>query len=262
MKKLAICGDSWMTPTINEKGTHFSELLSNHYNCELIPLSRGGCSNGAICVQIDQAIELKADFIIIGATSSDRIEIPLNESRLLNEFLNSWKKIFSTIPEYKSNQYDKKRLLANFSYKKHPDLSSLNEFMKDPVLITESISNLIFPERQINNFYDIKKETIEALKQYVINLYDIKFKKQIDCWCISNQLKKLYYEKKINFLFFPSQLFTKEYTKDIDWLPIKNIANINGPYGLEPKDCRYHTSEDAQKYVAEQLIKIIDSRFF
>lgn len=261
MKKLAICGDSWMTPTLENPNTHFSELLAKHYNCELIALSRGGCSNGAICVQIDQALELNADFIIIGATSSDRIEIPINNLSPYKKFVNYWVNFLGLNYHQEINHYHKKNLLSNFSYDKHPDLSSLNDFMKNPVMISESIANLMYPNEKINNFYNLSPRIIKALNQYVLYLYDVNFKKQIDCWCLSNQLKKLYYEEKINFLFFPNQLYNKEYVKDISWLHKKYFANIEGPYGLEKGNSRYHTSEAAQKYVADQLIKIIDQRF-
>lgn len=251
-----------MTPSIKHKGTHFSELLAEHYNAELLALSRGGCSNNAICVQIEQAISLNADFIIIGCTSSDRIEIPIAESALTKKFLKSWNVFFESNTQKEKKQYDKKKLLANFSYDKHPDLSALNNFMVNPVLISESINNLIFQEVGINNHYNITPQIKKALEYYVTNLYDVKFKKQLDCWCFTNILRKLFYEKKINFLVFTQELFNEEFEDEISWLDKKHIANIHGPYGLEFKPgVRYHTTTEAQEYVAKQLIKIIDERF-
>jgi hypothetical protein len=257
MKKLAICGDSWMTPTLNYPDTHFSEIIAKHYNAELLALSRSGCSNGAICLQIEESIKRNADFVIIGSTTPDRIEIPLPENRISKIYLKSWK-IFSKSKN--SGKYKKNRGIANISYSKHPDLSTKNNFMVNPVLISESINNLIWQEEGLNSFYSLDSKIVKSLVDYTLNLYDPNFKRQTDCWCISNSLRKLQ-DNNINFLFFPNKLITEEFVEDISWLDKKYIANIDGPYNLEGGDARYHTSEKAQIYVAEQLINIINERF-
>ena len=76
MKRLFICGDSWMSPTTNHPETHFSEIFAKKTGFDLISYAHPGMSNGGIAVQLDTAIKNKADFILFGSTSFDRIEIP------------------------------------------------------------------------------------------------------------------------------------------------------------------------------------------
>ena len=262
-KKLAICGDSWMSPTLEEPGTHFSELLAKSYRCELLSLARGGCSNAAICLQIEQAISMGVDFMIIGSTYPDRMEIPINNNiQITNtksmKIPETWKE-FLDIFKLNVQKYEKQRGLANISYARHPDLSANNDFMQDPVLISETIKNLIYSKEKINSFYKLNPIVIESLKSFIANLYDSNFKRQIDCWIMNNMLRKLKYETKIQFLFFPHLLFVEEYGNDIKWLDNKNIADTIGPYSLEKSDTRYHTTIQAQIYTANELaIKIND----
>jgi hypothetical protein len=256
MKKLAICGDSWMTPTLSHPDTHFSEIIAKHYNVELLALSRGGCSNGAICLQIEESIKQNADFVIIGATTPDRIEIPLPKNKLPKLFLENWSIFGSANTRF--GKYKKNRGLSNISYDRHPDLSTQNNFMTDPVLISESLNNLLWPENNINNYYSLPKETIESLFAFVSNLYDPAFKRQIDCWCISNALRKLQ-DNNTNFLFLKNSLFNNEFLEDITWIPQKNIANIHRMYVYEEGSPVYHTLPQTQIYFAEQLKKLIDN---
>jgi len=255
MKKLAICGDSWMTPTLTHPATHFSEIISKHYNVELLALSRGGCSNGAICLQIEESIKQNADFVIIGATTPNRIEIPLPKNKLPKVFLKNWS-IFGSVDNHFGN-YKKTRGLSNISYDRHNSQSAKNNFMIDPVLISESLNNLLWPENNVNNYYSLPKETIESLFAYVSCLYDPKFKRQIDCWCISNALRKLQ-DNNINFLFLKDSLFNNEFAEDIAWLSEKNIANIDKMYVFEEGSPVYHTLPKTQIYFAEQFKILID----
>jgi hypothetical protein len=134
-KKLAVCGCSFMTssyviwnrmrgadwpdyPVVNDiKKTNLpeffiDELKSRAYehnvsfldryakekNFDYINLAQGGASNFFIRLQINQAIDRKADYIIIGASAPDRFEIPapsIDISEDTREF-NSKKYIVST----------------------------------------------------------------------------------------------------------------------------------------------------------------------
>ena len=125
-KKLAVCGCSFMTSSYNTyhmiKGSfwpeyadveflddldiikkeiernwqykhclHFTDLYIKSKNFDYINLAYGGASNFLIRMQIDQAIKFKSDYVIVSATSSDRIEIPLTKfkySRLIRNYDN------------------------------------------------------------------------------------------------------------------------------------------------------------------------------
>jgi len=163
MKTLAVCGDSWFSSELRFPGQSFPEILAERLGWNLLSLARGGCSNFAIALQINRAIELGADFVLASTTTPDRIELPIS-----------------------AQTFDFKRGLSNIKYSPHPDLSSLNKFLTDPTIISESINNLTRP-----NLYNIPDEQTAALKQYVAHLYDDQVKRQMDSWIISDACHRL-----------------------------------------------------------------------
>ena len=96
--KIAVCGDSWASPSPLSPGHHYSEIIADRLGAKLVPLSRGGCSNAAICLQIEFAIEQQVDFVIITTAEPDRIEIPNKKSLPVSNSYYQKKKI---IVEYK-----------------------------------------------------------------------------------------------------------------------------------------------------------------
>jgi hypothetical protein len=146
MKKLYICGDSFMTPSPETPGQHFSEILSIKIGYDLKILSRGGMSNGGICVQLEHAIEKNADFIIVNTTLIDRLEIPINP-------------IGSTLYGHESDV-----TLDNILYKHQQSISSFDpEKNKDPKMISDTIQSMLpdYPYTQcedtVPNLSTIKK---------------------------------------------------------------------------------------------------------
>jgi len=76
MKKLVTCGDSYLSldsPPGEIKS--FLQLYAEHKNFQHISLARAAATCFAIRLQIDNAIDRGADFVIVGCTSSDRMDI-------------------------------------------------------------------------------------------------------------------------------------------------------------------------------------------
>jgi hypothetical protein len=65
-----------MAPDPHAPGRHFSEIIG------AVSLAKAGCSNTDICFQIEHAIKLKANRVIIGTTDTARIELKLTELAL------------------------------------------------------------------------------------------------------------------------------------------------------------------------------------
>jgi hypothetical protein len=223
MTTFAVCGDSWFSSDINHPGKSFGEIIAAKNNWNLVSLARGGCSNFAISLQIDKAIELESNFILVGCTTPDRIEIPIidNQTKSIWEKLRSsfnWDDWSYTQPEVYKKNYG----ISNVWHRHHADLSNLNSWIKDPTIISESLNNLIF-----NNPYDIDTSQIEALKLYATALYDSGIKRQIDCWIMSDACRRLL-ASNIPFLFYieplfdPSDHWQTGFKKDIEWLDSKH----------------------------------------
>ena len=248
-KKIIVCGDSWFSSDRTCPGKSFGEVLAERKGWELVSLARGGCSNFAIALQIDKAVELKADIIIVGATTADRIELPIKpKTDSLWEKIKSswsWESWFNNQPYI----YDPAKGPSNILYPYNDDLSYTHSFLKDPTIISESINNLLFWKLWQNKFLD--QEQLSALKSYVLNLYDHEIKKQYDSWIISNACRKLI-DTKIPFLLSYNLI-----PKEISWLPIKNkLDNVeNDMFNIHMHDplvnYRFH-------YNAEYGIKIAD----
>lgn len=225
MKTLAVCGDSWFTSDTNFPDTSMGEILATTNGWSFLSLARGGCSNFAIALQVEKAIELKADIVVVGTTTPDRIELPIIQESNLNIW-DRLKKSF-TWEGWIFNQptmYSKRRGLSNIQYHPHPDLSSQHAFLTNPSVVSESMNNLAFDSYN-SEYYNLTDEQKTALKSYMVNLYDSGLKRQVDAWIISNACRKLEYAG-IPFLVYTHSLYQRDYITDINWLPEKNWTNF------------------------------------
>ena len=221
MKTLAVCGDSWWSADLNYSGKSFSEILCSKNNWELLSLARNGCSNFAIGLQVDKAIELNADFVIIGSTTPDRAEFPIiNDQtisiwqRLKDAF--TWQSWFDTQPDV----FVKSRGISNVLHTN--SLSSTYPWIDQPTIISESLNNLAFWQDTI-----MVPEQVAALREYMLNLYDSGIKRQYDSWIISDACRRLE-KNKIPFLIYTAKLYSNEFYKDIDWVAENSV--------IKPKD--------------------------
>lgn len=216
-KVVAICGDSWFSADTNLPDKSFGEVMCAKNNWKLLSLARGGCSNFAIGLQVDKSIELNVDFVIIGTTTPDRSEFPIinnqNSSvwdKLKNSF--NWRDWFTTQPE----MYVKSKGISNILHTR--SLSSTYPWIKNPTIISESLNNLMF-------FDDNKltTEQLDALRSYMLNLYDSGIKRQTDSWIISDACRRLE-QAKIPYLLFIESLYQWDFSKDIEWVSEKNVV--------------------------------------
>lgn len=173
MKKLGVCGDSYMASMAfdennldNGYNKHFTELLAKKMNWNVTTFAKVGCSNQTIRLQIDEIIKEKPDCVIIGTTMPDRIEFPIND---FNEY----------------NEFDG---LYNIDYRNCPNVSSTNiKFDEiDPKFISMTLNDLFTGYNlRFNN------QEINMLKFWYQRFFDKKWKQQQDSWIISNGLRKL-----------------------------------------------------------------------
>lgn len=260
MKTLAICGDSWFTTDLQYPAHSFGEVLSEMYDYKLLSLARGGCSNFAISLQVRKAIELNADIVIIGATTPDRIEIPIISSNL-----SSWEKLKKAFDWHSWNHtqpssYIPANGISNVKYFPGVELSGSHDFLQNPTIISESMNNLAFQLVHRKHYYNLlTTDQIIALKQYMLNLYDTEIKRQYDTWAINDACRQLL-EKNIPFLVSVDNLYLEE---EHQWIPAVNK--------LESKDfdlCRYpaaktrfHYPVSASKDLADYLQSRIEKLF-
>lgn len=167
MKKIIVCGCSWMYPDFSAEfdGTHFSQIIAKEFNCELIINSLPGSSNGGICIQIEDAIKQKPDLILFGQTVPDRVEVNISDE------------LFS-YDEY--NRFDTTLV----------ELQNLVGYGKNnPNILSDNLQSLLFDKdfassRVPNKSGSWRKDRYEALKNWFMYLYSPLMKRQIDVWCL------------------------------------------------------------------------------
>jgi len=217
MINVAICGDSWFSADADHPGISFGEIMCARNNWSLHSLARGGCSNFAIALQVDKAIELNSSFVVLGTTTPDRAEFPIiNDKNIsiwekLKKSFN-WHDWFGAQPE----MYVKSRGISNVLHTN--SVSSTYPWISEPTIISESLNNLFFGEHE-----KLTPDQLDALRSYMLNLYDSGIKRQIDSWIISDACRRL--EKSgIPYLIFIESLYQWDFSNDIKWVPEKNVV--------------------------------------
>lgn len=243
MKKLIVCGDSYMSPVLEHPGTHFSEIVADKLGYELIPYSRGGMSNGGIAVQIDTAIENKPELILVGLTNSDRIEFTINEPNTTDRFT------IDDITYHHATQ----------------SLSSIRNFAHKPQLISTNINEVISKKYGITfdkcNEPNKKQQAINDWFKY---LYHPDWKTQTDKWMMYAILHQLH-ESQIPYVICRDPL---NIIKTCSWLksysPAYDINKIMYEDMMSDDvklNIPYHTSFQAQVDIAEYLIDYMKENF-
>ena len=283
MKKLVICGCSYSAVSTYEeyKDTSWSEVLAKKLSWELHNFARQGCSNGGIRIQIDEAIKIKADFVIVTPTSYDRIEIPNFSKRKFNlsDLLQFFKKDYKAIRDFilPIGVVDQRK-----SYDKNLGLDNINYGNNESTMIVETIHSL--SENWHHNYrknLSVPDEIQEALCLYITHLYDPYWKKQCDQWIIRDGLSQLK-ANNIPFLINPgnvlwssvkemrdmlSNILEDKYMLDDDQKNIKQMCSkylpdgstVDNPYGS--KDPGYHSSILGQEMIANIFLDIIKNRW-
>lgn len=253
MKSLAVCGDSWFSSDINMPNMSFGEIVATKNNCDLLSLARCGCSNFVVGLQVDMAIRSNVDFVILGACWVDRIDIPIINNNIWKNLIDnfSWRSWFRLQP----GVYKEERGLANIQYSPHPDLSSQNPLLINPVVVSESINNLAFD--QVNSeYYNLSQNQKQALQSYMLNLYDYGIKQQQDVWLINDACRRLL-AANIPFLIFTEALYnTDYYRKSIEWIPKKyRIDNSDFQlYNLKKTNAtRFHYLPELGNKIADYI---------
>lgn len=186
-KKLGVCGDSFMaainksyTYPDNGYGKHFTEILGDRLKCDVVTFAKGGVSNQTIRLQIEEIIKENPDHVIIGATTPDRLEIPIPDLKVKN-YHDKWEEKnyhpFNSIYNIKYND------TLNNQSQNHPGFR-----LYEPTMISETISNIITNKK---DYSLITKRKKEALIQYFDYLYDHEWKMQQDSWILCDGLYKL-----------------------------------------------------------------------
>ncbi len=225
MKKICVCGDSFFSCDERWPGTHFSERIAKKLGIELISLARQGISNSGIRLQVDRAISIKPDLVILGSTDSHRFEIPIHSL---------WRDVAK-------QSYDIDRGIDNIEYRYYPNPSKNHLDTSKACVWSDHYSKYTTG--------DFDKEFSNLWKLFFTEIHDGKWKEQQDRWIIESSICALQ-KNQIPFLYLPNHNWIPtwldtEFIEDIDLVELANKF---------PGHTAYHTSQDAQEYIIDRLL--------
>jgi hypothetical protein len=251
MKKIIVCGDSYMSPVVGPNaGTHFSELVARYLGYELIAYSRGGMSNGGICIQIDTAINLKdkPDLILVGTTSFNRIEWPITLEPVEKFTVNDL--VYADHKTFLSSSYD--------WLDKSPKM--ISTVMRD---IWGNYKNCAYYK-----FDPLIEHRVRALYRYFELLHYPDWKREQDKLMLYAILHKLHMS---NIPYIICYEGIRYFAKEFPWLTETNCHNYAFPKFAEvldntpathETDPGYHSLPTCQQTFAEYLIENHISKMF
>lgn len=221
--RIIICGDSYCSADTTAERWHFSQLLSEKYNLEVINLARGGISNLGICYQLQQALDLSPDYVIHNITDPARVDIPIRE-----------------------NFYPPLGL-KNFIYHSPDDASYGTEYVGG---LNSAILSIVPDGLESMKYFSVPLEKIQAVKYYHAHLFNWQLKRETDRWMIEYWQNKLT-NRGIKVISLGSTVDS----------PPNLIGNIMYEFVKQHPEYivkkLYHTDRATQELVAEQLFKKI-----
>jgi hypothetical protein len=253
--KIAVCGCSFSAVSHLQEynGTHWSEILAQKLDAELINYARQGIGNNVIRLQIEEAIKSKAEWVFIASTTEDRIEFPMNKFKKINDGSPN----HSSYPE-NQHGYKPELGLKNFNYgDSHPY-----------TMIAETLFSVIDNLKHNYRIMKVDKETRIAVEGYTAFLYDAHWKSQIDFWVLQSGLWRLH-NLNINFAFNPyiTYIHDRNFSDMPDWFVKKyympselSLGKNANKFPFIGEDPGYHTHPDGQVAIAELYYNFVKER--
>ena len=185
MTTLYTCGCSFMSVDTqpHNKDVSFLDLYAQSKKFQHVSLARVGATNYLIRLQIDRAIQDCADYVIVGATSSDRMDVITVDKTVDFNIPLSLDRI----------QYQNYRCASEQHVKNH-----------DVLGISNTINNLLEIE-------SLSAEKKQAIKLYVAELHNYSMQQHKDALIIETGLRALE-KSNIPFIFIPGPLFHMDWS--------------------------------------------------
>ena len=262
MKKvLGICGDSFMSSDLPDRefgsyGKHFSEVLGKMLDCNVVTFARGGVSNFAIRLQMDEIVKHNPHHVIIGTTTPDRFEIPIEDLTVNNP----WDK-------WSNGKFNPLNGIYNVVYEGFENQSVKHRGFKKitPTVYSQSLTGVVGSDEEnmwIGPNKTLSKEMSKVIRDYFQYMYDMHLKLQQDTWIISEGTHMLM-SKNIDFSLITPQINGNYFTHCMDnIIPNGHILNPWTHYEMN-KTCKtsFHISVEASQTLAELWYERLKDKF-
>lgn len=204
MKRLYSLGDSFMTTDDPDCGiTSFCELYCQQRGFEHVSLARPGATVFATRLQIEKAIDEHADYVVVGATCSDRFDIALD--------------IKEHVPSYTLDNVWYTNYLARSE--KHVDQTNVK-------IVSDTVNNLFAKKHQDL----VSSDQLQALKAYITYLHNPMLASQREYYMLSDGLRKLQ-SAGIDFVLIPGWMSHHDWSWVSRVWPKESPSPYQMPYG-------------------------------
>jgi len=216
-KKLVICGESF---SYSKHDTDWPNLVSERINYELHNFAIVGCSNIAICYQLEKALSLvnKEDLIIISLTAAERFEIDSDE--------------FSVPATYDD-------------FRQNIDEIDYSSSSKEPTIVSGNIAS------------QIRNADLNYIKKYLIpSSYRLNAQKQ--AWSLNYLISKLPCKYLLYRNIYPRFHDEISNYNEECYFGLENYIN-SGPYDFEKEHVKStnHLSTKENKVFANKVVEDI-----
>ena len=218
-KKLVVCGESFSYST---EANHWPKIVAQKTNRNLTNLALVGCSNYAICFQLQHALSFLTsdDLVIISLTTAERFEID-------------------------DDEYNIPASIADFRY-------DIDEITHSPFKSSRTItSGSVYS--QLRNY------NIEQVKKYLITS-SFRLSAQYQSWAIQHFIKSLPCEYILYRNIYPRYHEDNSKYKNEHFFGLEKYLINSGPYDYE-KEVQTTTNHltDKENYTfAKRVIEDLD----
>lgn len=215
-KKLIVCGESFSYGTgIN----HWPQIVAQKTNRSLNNLAIVGCSNFAICFQLQDALSILKpdDLVVISLTAADRFEID-------------------------DDEYNVPASLSDF--RQDIDEVSDSPYTKSPTITSGNLTS------QLRNYH------IEQMKKYLIS-GSFRLNAQYQSWAIQYFLKLIPCKFLLYRNIYPCFYKDKNSYSSQTYFGLESYLINSGPYDYETEhvNTTNHLSDNENILFAEKVLK-------
>ena len=214
--KLVVCGESFSYGTGVK---HWPRIVSDFYDSELVNLAIVGCSNYAICFQLQHALNNLSsdDFVVISLTASERFEIDDDEFSLP-----------VSVEDFRQNIDEIKD----------------SSFSKSPTITSGNLSS------QLRNYQ------LEQMKKYLMS-GSYRLSAQYQSWCLQHLISSLPCDYLLYRNIYPRYHEDINKYSNEHYFGLESYLINSGPYDYEKEHVRTtnHLSDKENKMFAGKVIK-------
>lgn len=212
----------------------FLQQFCNKHNYEYHCLARPGATNFVINLQVDMAIKQQPDLIVIGATSSDRIQIVMDQE--------GWRAPL----ELKHILYD------GYKCSSYEEILKSNKHRNEDFIVADTLANIVEAP-----YVSVPEETKQAVKNYITDLHDIGLQYHIDGCIVRDSLRKLL-DSGIEFVFIPGPMFPMGW----QWLVGDRLWPKDQPQPWDMPHGGYNISNHNPPEAHEQFLETLEQMLF